>query len=119
MCSVCNESIAENLIQSHAERCLDKPKPRSSRGGVEKKKIKIVKKRTEKQQSDNDDDQDDFDPDLFNATPDIIIDEDENEDVICSTPIAAKENCRRITRKCAKKDTTELVQGDSSPTLWN
>merc|ERR1712083_640624 len=74
LCPICNDSIAENLIQSHAERCLDKPEPRTSRGGVEKKKIKIVKKRAEKQQSDNDD----FDPDLFNATPDIIIDEDEN-----------------------------------------
>ena len=117
LCPICNESIAENLIQSHAERCMDKPEPRCSRGAVEKKKkIKIVKKRTEKQQSDDDDDQDDFDPDLFNATPDIIIDEDENVDVICSTPIAAKENRRRITRKCAK-DTTELEQGDNSPTL--
>ena len=116
LCPICNDSIAENLIQSHAERCLDKPEPRSSRVGVEKKKIKIVKKKTEKQQSDNDDDQDDFDPDLFNATPDIIIGEDENVDVICSTPIAAKESRRRITRKCAK-DTTELEQGDNSPTL--
>jgi hypothetical protein len=116
LCPICNDSIAENLIQSHAERCLDKPEPRSSRVGVEKKNIRIVKKRTEKQQSENDDDQDDFDPDLFNATPDIIIDEDENVDVICSTPIAAKDSRRRITRKCAK-DTTELEQGDNSPTL--
>ena len=60
------------------------------------------------------DSSDDFDPDLFNATPDIILDEDEIEkDLICSTPIAAKENRRRVTRKRAK----EQGQGDSSPTL--
>ena len=46
LCPICNDSIAENLIQSHAERCLDKPEPRSSRE-VGKKKIKI-KPRNEK-----------------------------------------------------------------------
>jgi len=105
------------LIQSHAERCLDKPEPRCSREGG-KKKIKIKQKTEKVTQVDvhenNYDSSDDFDPDLFNATPDMILDEDENEtDLICSTPITAKENRRRITRKRAK----EKGQGDASPTI--
>ena len=56
----------------------------------------------------------DIDPDLLNTTPDIILDNDEDaDDVICSTPIE-KENRRRVTRK-RTRESQDLEQGDVSP----
>ena len=60
-CPICNEPIAQNLIQSHAERCLDKPEPRCSRGGI--------KKNNNKQKSDdwNSNQHDLSEPEGFNS----------------------------------------------------
>ena len=56
----------------------------------------------------------DIDPELLNTTPDIILDNEEDaNDVICSTPIE-KENRRRVTRK-RTMETQDLEQGNISP----
>ena len=93
-CPICNESIAENLLQSHVERCLEKPEPR--------KVSKRGTKRGPKHKLEGSEEEEDIEPDMFNATPEIIIDED--DEVICSTPLAAeKENRRMTTRKKQQK----------------
>ena len=85
-----DESIAENLLQSHVKKCLEKPEPRKgSKRGI---------KRGLKHKLESSKEEEDIEPDMFNATPEIIIDED--DEVICSTPLAAeKENRRMATRK--------------------
>ncbi len=107
-CPVCNEQVAENLLQSHVERCLDKPEPRVSTSRKGNKSKVSKRKPSEGEESDDED----FDMSMLNATPDIIVveEDDDDDDIVHSTPIRAEKENRRVTRKKAKA-------GSSSPIL--
>ena len=78
--------VPNSLINAHVNRCLEKPQPR-----------KVSLKSEEDGENDATvtegswNDQSTVDLGLLNATPDIITD-NEDDDIICSTPKSDKEN---------------------------
>lgn len=106
-CPICQENIAENLLQSHVERCLNKPEPRQSASKFKKgngKNVKNSKRKRALIDELEETDEEDIEPDLLNATPDIIVEDD--EELICSTPVANKENveARKRTTRSQNKE---------------
>ena len=86
-CPICSTMVPNSLINAHVNRCLEKPQPRK------------VSLKSEDEDGENDatvtegswNDQSTVDLGLLNATPDIITD-NEDDDIICSTPKSDKEN---------------------------
>ena len=115
-CPICHDLIAENLIESHVDRCIDKPEPRTSNRYKKGKNTKNSKKKTKNPIEDDEEEElFDFDQDLLNTTPDIIIDDD--GDVISSTPIAVDKENRRTTRRRGSQLPNQESDGGSSPLL--
>ena len=106
-CPICQNMVPNSLINAHVNRCLEKPQPRK------------VSMKSEDEDSENDpgvtegswNEQSDVDLGLLNATPDIITD-NEDDEIICSTPKRDKENT-----PVAKRTLRSRQEREQSPSI--